>query len=105
MMIELNLLILLILVLFSSVIAITSCILSIYAIKYSMKSHIAVLAMEKSTHTVQYMPIDPAIDKENQEWVTKQEALDKDQKMFRDEIKDEMPEFASDDEDRKIYSF
>lgn len=103
--IEFNLLILLILTIFSSVISITCCILAGIAIKYSMQSHVAVLAMEKSTHTVQYMPIDPQIDKENQEWATKQENLDKDRKMFRDEIKNEMPEFAADDEDSKIYSF
>jgi hypothetical protein len=69
---------------------------------------IKVYALEKSTHSVQYIPVDEEIDKANQEymqkWATSEEAINKEQKLYREELKDEMPEFSLDDEDKEIFS-
>lgn len=102
---ESNILILLIIAIAALVLAITACIVAVFAVIYSIRANATVMAMEKSTHTVQYMPIDPKIDKENTEWVTRQETLEKEQKMYSEDIEAEMPEFAADDEDKQIYSF
>lgn len=89
-----------------------SCILSAYA-------SIKVIAMEKSTHTVTFKPIDEAIDKENQEfmkkmnssqleqddWATTDVRIKKRHEEFIDTLKQEMPEFVEDKEEKKIYSF
>lgn len=103
--IELNLLILLILSILSIVIAIVCGFVTLFALRYSMEAKIAVGALEKSTHAVQYVPLDPKIDLENQEWSTKQEALDKERKMYQEDIETEFPMFAETDEDKKVYTF
>ncbi len=67
-----------------------------------------VIGMEKSTHQVTYMPIDPEVDKENQEymkWATDEETLKEQKKYFTEDLEDSMPEFMPDDEDKKIHSF
>jgi hypothetical protein len=68
------------------------------------------IAAEKSTHSVQYMPIDEEIDKENndylnQSWATKESAIAKDQDEFRQNLEDDMPDFYPDDDDRKVHSY
>jgi hypothetical protein len=68
------------------------------------------IAAEKSTHSVQYMPIDEEIDKENndylnQSWATKESAIAKDQEEFRQSLEDDMPDFYPDDDDRKVHSY
>ena len=54
--------------------------------------------MEKSTHQVTYMPIDEQIDKENQDfmkqWATDDDSLQTQQKVFKEDLEDLMPEFA-----------
>lgn len=69
---------------------------------------IKVIAIEKSTHTVQMMPIDEVVDKENkkymEQWASSEEAIKKQEKMYREEIEDEMPEFALTDEDKESFS-
>jgi hypothetical protein len=74
---------------------------------------VKVIAAEKSTHSVQYMPMDDEIDKANNEymkkndgsWSTKESAIAKDQEEFRENLEDDMPEFYPDDDDRKVHSF
>ena len=102
---ESNLLILLTLSIASIVISIGCCILTIISLLYSIKAHTSVLSMEKSTHTVTYTPIDKEIDKANEEWSTKQSTLEKERKLYSEDIEDNMPEFSMDDDDKKIYSF
>jgi hypothetical protein len=71
---------------------------------------VKVIAAEKSTHSVTYMPIDEEIDKANNEfikenWATKESMIAKDRKEFQEDLETEMPEFFPDDEDREIHSF
>lgn len=73
--------------------------------------------MEKSTHSVQFMPVDKEIDEHNQAlmdeetedheevWATSDEELDKQRKLYNKDLEDIMPEFSTTDEDRKIRSF
>jgi len=72
------------------------------------------VGIEKSTHQVQYVPVDPEIDKANEEylsqvkeknWATNDTAISAQQDMFKEDLEDMMPEFAMDDEDLKKYSF
>lgn len=69
---------------------------------------IKTLAMEKSTHTVQMVPIDPEIDKANEEyvknWASSDEAIKKEEKLYKEELNDTMPEFSISKEDAEIFS-
>jgi phage shock protein PspC (stress-responsive transcriptional regulator) len=71
-------------------------------------AYIKITAMEKSTHTVQLMPVDEEIDRANEEylkkWGTSQEAIDREQKLYKEELEDEMPEFHIDDKEKEIFS-
>lgn len=82
---------------------------------------IKVTAMEKSTHTMTY--IDPLKDEPDTEdkqshtaqqsekdpftpdWATSGEFLEKDTEKFREQLREEMPQFHETDEERKVYSF
>lgn len=68
-----------------------------------------VIGMEKSTHQVTYMPIDPEVDKENQafmdKWATDEDTLKEQQKLYGEDLEDLMPEFKPSDTDKKKYSF
>ena len=69
---------------------------------------ITVKAMEKSTHSVQFMPVDPEIDKVNKEyseWATSNETLEQQEKMFAKELEEQMPEFSPTETDKKRYVF
>lgn len=65
--------------------------------------------LERSTHSVQMIPVDEEIDKYNQDvvdsWATSDESLEKQRKLFREDLEEEMAEFAPSEEDKKIYSF
>lgn len=65
------------------------------------------IGLEKSTHTVQMMPIDPEIDKINnkyvEEWATKEESISEQEKLFREDLEEKMPEFL--EEDKEIISW
>jgi len=82
---------------------------SLISIITSIYAAVKVTAMEKSTHQVTYMPIDEQIDKENQDfmkkWATDDESLQTQQKVFKEDLEDLMPEFAPEDDDKKIHSF
>ena len=90
---------------FSIIFSGLTCIFSIFALYYSVKAWTACEATRLSTHTVTYAPIDKEIDQANSEWATRQETIKKHNDMFVEDIEEEMPEFAADDEDKEIYSF
>ena len=65
-----------------------------------------IIGLEKSTHQVQFVPIDEEINKANEEFhATTGESLAAEQKLYNDEIAESMPEFALSDEDKKTFSF
>jgi len=92
-----------------AVCSLLSIILSVICLITSVFALIKVTAMEKSTHQVTYMPIDEQIDKENQDfmkqWATDDDSLQTQQKVFKEDLEDLMPEFAPEDDDKKIHSF
>lgn len=85
-----------------------SIVLSVLALIFSISSLIKSIGAEKSTHSVQYIPIDEEVDKENQEyvkeWATSDKAIKQEKKFYQEELEDEMPFFASTKEDKEIFS-
>lgn len=85
--------------------------LSIGAVILSCVSYINVIGLKNSTHSVQYMPINPEIDQENEaflkkeNWATSQEAIIKEESLYKEELAANMPQFSIDEEDREILSF
>lgn len=61
---------------------------------------VRVEAMKASTHTVQWMPIQSGDD-----WATSETAIEKQNKLYEKDLKEQLPEFALDEEDKKIFSF
>jgi len=92
-----------------SICSLLSMVLSVICLITSIVAVIKVIAMEKSTHQVTYMPIDEQIDKENQDfmkqWATDEDSLSVQQKVYKEDLEDLMPEFAPQDDDKKIHSF
>lgn len=70
---------------------------------------IKVGAIEKSTHSVTYMPIDPEVDKANKEyvekWATGEEVIDQQNKQFAKDLEETMPDFFPNDDDKKKFVF
>jgi len=74
---------------------------------------IEVRSIQRSTHSIQYMPVDDAIDKENEaflksqddSWATSPDVLKKQDELYKEELESEMPDFVSTDEDREIISY
>ena len=62
-------------------IAISACILSGISLIIGVYCMIKVLAMEKSTHSVQYVPIDEA-------WSTDEKEIDKINKQFKEDTEE-----------------
>jgi len=89
-----------------SIIGLTIACLSVIIGSYAA---IKVVAIEKSTHSVTYMPIDPEIDKANKEyvdqWATQDEEIEKQNKLFSKDLKEVMPELAPTDDDKKRFIF
>ena len=81
----------------------------------SIMALIKCYAAEKSTHSLQYVPIDKEIDKANEEflaktekentWATTPQSLEEQQKLFTEDLEEQMPEFLPDDKDKELYSF
>ena len=92
----------------SLILSIVSIILVPVSLVLGIVALIKIVAMEKSTHSVQYVPIDEEIDKANEEymqkWATSDSAIKKEQKLYNEELQDEMPEFTLTDEDKEIFS-
>ena len=94
-------------------ILIACAIISALSLLLSVISIIMVVAKEKSTHTVQMVPVDAEIERANEEflsknrkssWATSEEAIKKDQKQYNEEIEEVMPEFALSDDDKEVFS-
>lgn len=60
------------------------------------------------------MPVDDAIDKENEEflkamdkepWATSEESLNKQSNLYKEDLKEVMPEFALEEEDKEYISY
>jgi len=76
---------------------------------------LAFIEVQRSTHSIQYMPVDDAIDKENEaflktvktddSWATSPDTLKKQDELYKEELESEMPSFASTDEDMEIISY
>ena len=89
-----------------------SFIFSFITVGFSITALIEVKAMQKSTHAVEYVPIDPEIDKENDAylsqdknaWASSDKAIKKQNEMFKDDLEEKLPEFVLSDEDKEIYS-
>ena len=62
---------------------------------------IRVEALKASTHTVQWMPL----KEEGGDWASDPESLEKQNALFRKDLEEKMPEFALDEEDKKVFSF
>jgi len=99
-------------------ISITTLLFSISGFIMGLMSFIKSSALEKSTHSVQYMPIednlkglDPFNDdltpkmSEDDFWGTKPAYFKEDAKLYKEQLEKDMPEFAPDDYDKKVRSF
>jgi len=94
----------------SSLSLITSCI----CIILSIGAWIDAKALAKSTHTLQYMPVDEQIDQKNNEylktlrnepWASSEASIQEQNKLFKKDLEEEMPEFSPTDDDKEVYSF
>lgn len=87
--------------------SILSIILALVGSIFGILAFINVKALQKSTHSVQYMPFDPSVDSENQEfldkenWASSEEAITKENKLYESELEDEMPQFYQDEDATK----
>lgn len=75
----------------------------------SILSWTKVQALEKSTHTFQYVPIDEEVAKANdrtvEKWATSSESIAQQNKLYNDDVKDLMEEFEPQEDDKKLYTF
>ena len=66
-----------------------------------------IIGIEKSTHSVQMMPVDPIVDEHNQklmkDWGTSEEAINEQRDLYKEDLERDLPEFAP-DEDPEIFS-
>jgi hypothetical protein len=90
-----------------------SFIFSFLTVGFAFKALIEVKAMQRSTHAVEYVPIDPEIDKANdeymrkekeREWATSSKSIHKQNEMYKEQIEDNLPEFVLSEDDKEIYS-
>jgi hypothetical protein len=92
----------------SLILSIVSIILVPLSLLVGIVALIKIMALEKSTHSIQYVPVDEEIDKANEEymkqWATDDAAIAKEQKLYQEELADEMPEFALNDNDKEVFS-
>lgn len=99
----------------SAILALSAFIIAALAAVLGALAYINVLAIQRSTHSIQYMPVDDAIDKENEaylksvqnddSWATSPEVLRKQDMLYKEDLEESMPEFVSTDEDREIISY
>lgn len=101
-----------------TVIFISAC-TSFVAFTLGIIAVIELRAFKKSTHQIQYMPLDNEIDKHNQKyleklgadpfseedlWATPDTAIEKQNKLYREELEEKLPEMVSSEKPEK-YSF
>ena len=67
-----------------------------------------IIGLNSSTHSVQLMPVDPEIDKINQqytkEWATSDKAIKEEMNMYKEDIEDNMNQFSETKLDKEIFS-
>ena len=68
-----------------------------------LKAVIDVRSLQKSTHSVQYMPVDPKDLQDD--WATADSALEEQNKLFKKDLEENLPELSPTEDDKKIYSF
>ena len=89
------------------IISLLALILAIIGTTFAIAAFIKIVGVEKSTHTIQY--VDPEIEAANKEyidnWATSDEAIEKQEKMYKEDLEVELPEFALSDEDKERFSF
>lgn len=97
-----------------SIISGLALIMGVLGLGLGIYSFVCVKAMEKATHTVTYMPVDPEIDKANEEflkdkkednWATSESEITRQNKLWAKDLEEEFPEFAPNDDDKKRISF
>jgi hypothetical protein len=91
------------------VISLVSILFSALTVGFSIKAMIEVKAMQRSTHQIQYMPMDENIDKENEDflkkdWASSDKNIEKQNELYKEEIEDKLPEFALSEEDKEVFS-
>lgn len=90
---------------YAMVIFVISAICGIFGAICAIYAVIEVKALQRSTHQIQYVPIDPKVDAENTEWATSDAALNQQNKLFAEDIEDSLEPFSPDDDDKARYSF
>jgi len=82
---------------------IASLVISTLALLLACVSLVMIIAREKATHTVQMVPVDEEIERANEEymkqWASSEKAINEQNKLYREDIENEMPEFSLTDED------
>lgn len=91
-------------IILSLVFGIVGLLFGIISLILGIFSLVKVLAMEKSTHSVHMVPVDEEIEKANKDWATSEEAIKKENKMYSEDLEDNMTEFAVTDDDKEIFS-
>jgi len=96
-----------------SVLSILGFTLGFLSVIIAVISLVKVIAMEKSTHTITYQPVDEEIDAHNERflkseeetWATTEASLVKQQSEYKEQLESDLPEFSDSDEDKIIHSF
>jgi hypothetical protein len=89
-----------------------SLLFSSITVGFSIKALIEVKAMQKSTHSLEYVPVDQDTDRENEaflakdkeSWASSDKAITKQNEMFKDDLEEKLPEFVLSDEDKEVFS-
>lgn len=92
-------------------IGIAALILSVIALVFGFIACYKIIGMEKSTHNIQYMPVEDAVKNPFEGGFESflggdlDKKLERDNKLYKEEIEELMPQFAPSDEDKKIISW
>ena len=99
----------------SLIIGIISLTASVLTCIFSFAAYARVIGIEKATHSVQYVPMNPEFDRQNEEflqksqkeddWATSTESLLKEDEAYRKDMDEVMPDMLASEDDLKIHSF
>ena len=78
---------------------------STVAVLLSSLALFKILAFEKNTHTIQYTTPDQlnASSESDNSWATSDEVINKQQKLYREDLEEQMPDFVVDKEETYTY--
>ena len=86
----------------------TALALSLVGLLVAIYALVLAISQSKATHSVHMVPVDEEIERANEEfvkqWSTSEDAITKQNKLYKEDIEENMPEFALDDEDKEVYS-